>query len=92
MAEQNGFLQPAGLEEVIKEILKYSADLGVSHLRRPAHEQVMIAIMAFFGDAFGSTALSDAAKWASQYADRHKKREVFDSCKKAATDLVAESK
>jgi hypothetical protein len=47
------------------------ADGGIVRKGIPSHEQVMVAVMAFFGIAMGPMALSDAAKWAAEYANRH---------------------
>jgi hypothetical protein len=88
-AEQDGFLIPAKREEMVKGILECSRDLDIAHKGISAHEQVMIAVMAFFGIAMGPLALSDAARWAAEYAARHKQRHVLGACMEAAAKLVA---
>lgn len=63
MGERDGLLRPDKREHIIKAILEFSRDAGIVRKGVPVHEQVMIAVMAFFGIAAGSIALSDAAKW-----------------------------
>lgn len=88
MAERDGFLMASKREDMVAAILECSRDLGLATKKVPAHEQVMILAMAFFGIAAGPLALSDAAKWAAEYANRHEQRHVLATCVQTATDLV----
>jgi hypothetical protein len=92
MGERDGLLRPEKREDTVKGILECSRDLGIFRKGAPPHEQVMIAAMAFFGIAAGPTALSDAARWASEYANRHNQREVLGLCMGTATDLIEAAK
>src|SRR5579872_5313349 len=89
MAERDGFLMPAKCEGMVKAILECSGDLGTATWGIPAHEQVMIVVMVFFGIAAGPAALSDAAKWAAEYANQHTQQHALAGCMEAAADLVA---
>lgn len=73
---------------LIKAILECSRDLGLPTKRIPAHEQVMVLAMAFFGIAAGPSALSDAAKCASEYANGHNQAHALAACMETAADLV----
>ncbi|HWX35230.1 MAG TPA: hypothetical protein VNZ53_48395, partial [Steroidobacteraceae bacterium] len=53
MAERDGFLRSDKREHAIKDILEFSRDAGIVRKGIPAHEQVMVAMMAFFGIAMG---------------------------------------
>jgi hypothetical protein len=88
MGERDGLLRPDKREHTIKSILDCSRDLGIVRKGVPPHEQVMIAVMAFFGIAAGPLALSDAARWASEYANRHHQRDVLGVCMETAAELV----
>lgn len=88
MAEQDGALMPSKREDMVKGILECSRDMGLPTKRLSAHEQVMIVTMAFFGIAAGPVALSDAARWAAQYANRHGQRGVLADCMETATWFV----
>jgi hypothetical protein len=88
MGERDGFLRPDKREHSIKGILEFSRDAGIVRRGIPAHEQVMVAVMAFFGIAMGPTALSDAARWAAEYANRHNQRDALALCMETATNLI----
>jgi hypothetical protein len=88
MGEQDGFLRSDKREHNIKGILEFSRDAGIVRKGIPSHEQVMVAVMAFFGIAMGPMALSDAAKWAAEYANRHNQRDALPLCMETATNLI----
>lgn len=88
MAERDGFLMPSKREDMVKAILERSRDLGLATKKIPAHEQVMILAMVFFGIAAGPSALSDAARWAAEYAHGHNQAHVLAACMETATNLV----
>lgn len=88
MAERDGFLMPSKHKDMVKAILECSRDLGLVTKKIPAHEQVMILAMAFFGIAAGPSALSDAARWTAEYAHGHNQAHVLGICMETAMDLV----
>jgi hypothetical protein len=88
MAERDSFLMPSKREEMVTTILECSRDLGIATKGFPAHGQVMIVAIAFFGIAAGPTALSDAAKWAAEYANRHTQHALLAVCMEIAADLM----
>jgi hypothetical protein len=92
MAERDGFLMPSKREGMIGAILEFARDSGIAIKGVRAHEQVMITAMAFFGIAAGPQALSDGARWAAEYANRHGERAVLASCMETATALFEAAK
>lgn len=87
MAERDGVLKPSRRKEIISEILEFYRNSGIAHTGIPTHEKVMITGMVFFGVVWGPVALSDGARWAAEYANRHGERAVLAACMETATDL-----
>jgi hypothetical protein len=88
MGERDGFLRPDKREHTIKGILEFSRDAEIVRKDIPTHQQVMVAVMAFFGIAMGPMALSDATRWAGEYANRHNQQDALALCMERATNLI----